>query len=172
MHWHLGAYTRAGVQVACPLKCDPVTGAVLTIPYKFVSPLNRVVKWARIEDTSPPLPFVNPFSVKLNFEPRLPPTPPPLPSLEPEIEPEPQLPKAPEDYDYRAIAAEELAAGNAIVYPNIATWGWMEDLPPLPDPTEPDEALPMVEMGAEAPPTAAVQNVPKASPTRLMGRVR
>jgi hypothetical protein len=158
--------------VSAPLKCDPVTGAVLTIPYKFVSPLNRVVKWTRIEDTSPPLPRVDPFSVKLQCDPKLPPTPPPLPALEPDPEPEIKLPKAPEDYDYRAIAAEELAAGNTIAYPNLATWGWMEDLPPLPDPTEPepDEVLPMVEMSEV--PSITVQHVPNASPTRRMRRVR
>jgi hypothetical protein len=172
-YW-IGGYRRAGVMVTAPLRCHPVTGAVLTIPYKFVSPLNRVVKWTRIEDTSPPLPRVDPFSVKLQYEPRLPPTPPPLPSLEPETEPEPQLPKAPEDHDYRAIAAEELAAGRALEYPNIASFGWMQDLPDLPDPTEPeaDEVLPMVDIPPSTPPTAAYQHVPHVSPQGDRGRIR
>jgi hypothetical protein len=158
------------VTVWTDLKCHPVSGALLTIDYRSVSPLRRVVKWARIEDTSPPLPFVDPsFLDKVPQREYIKRSPPPLPALDFSEKPL----RIDDTPDYRMLAQQELDAGRALEYPNIATWGWLQELPDLPDPTEPEPIepeLPSVPIASEAP--IIVQHVPHATTTRLMGRAR
>jgi hypothetical protein len=107
MHWHLGSFMRAGVTVACPLKCDPISGAVLTISPRQIR--RRKVKWTRIEQYAEIWPSVDVLNAPIRQRKFILRKAPKLPAVK--LEPEPKLP--PNDLDYRYMAWIESSAGRS-----------------------------------------------------------
>jgi hypothetical protein len=154
--------------IPCPLKCDPVSGALLVISHRVALPPWISVKHARIP-VSDPLPSVDPFSIPPDNREFVKRSPPPLPSVDLSEKPL----KIDDTPDYRMLAQQQLDANLTSEYPNVATFAFLAELPPEPDPTDPPEwPLPSVVLG-EAPPARPIhQHVAKSSPTRRIGYVR